>query len=160
MNSHIGSLLPVVVIVITWFLGALNQAKKKSAGRPAPDAGDEAERTRRVQEDVQRKIAERRRAAAPPPLTTARGASGPPAQPVDEEDEEEAVLQRQQRLAEQMRVLEEVRASAQVRAAAAASVVEQAGASSRDWLRELRDPQNARRGIVLREVLGPPVGLR
>jgi hypothetical protein len=32
--------------------------------------------------------------------------------------------------------------------------------AARAWMADLREPQSARRAIVLREILGTPVGLR
>jgi len=79
-----------------------------------------------------------------------------------------AELERQQRLAEELRVLEESRALAARRVTLAAEVKE-ADAQSETGMRhaargrlldDLRDPASVRRAIVLREVLGTPVGLR
>ena len=96
---------------------------------------------------------------APPPL--------PPPVPVMAE-RRAAELERQQELADQMKALEESRALAQRRAAHLAQA-RAADAQSETGLRhearakilhDLHDPQSLRRAFVLREVLGPPVGLR
>lgn len=80
-----------------------------------------------------------------------------------------AELQRQQRLADEIKALEESRMAAQRRAAAIAveesAAVATAGAAKRSAAREhlledLSDTTSLRRAIVLREVLGAPVGLR
>jgi hypothetical protein len=77
-----------------------------------------------------------------------------------------AVLERQERLATQLRELESARRSAENRAAQVATEsVAHAGAAAaqqtrESWLGELRGAKNLRRAIVLREVLGTPVGLR
>ena len=78
-----------------------------------------------------------------------------------------AELERQQKLAEQIRTLDEARVATGRRAAQAVTQRENALASSSAasaphalWLGNLRDPQTLRRAFVLREVLGPPVGLR
>ncbi|MBI5771601.1 MAG: hypothetical protein HZA93_27755 [Verrucomicrobia bacterium] len=77
-----------------------------------------------------------------------------------------AVLARQEQLADQLRELEAARAAAQKRAAliaaeqAAASPVEAARRARAGWVGELRDAKNLKRAVVLREVLGTPVGLR
>lgn len=77
-------------------------------------------------------------------------------------------LQRQEDIAERMRSVEESRVLVQRRAAHRAAD-KSAEAQSEPGLRtaardnllgELRDPEHLRRAFVLREVLGPPVGLR
>lgn len=87
-----------------------------------------------------------------PPVLVARGES------------QEAVLARQERLAQQMRDLEEKKILAQRRAAELANVKretddarERAASSVR---RDLREPRALRHAMILREVLGTPVGLR
>jgi len=79
-----------------------------------------------------------------------------------------AEMERQERLAEELRGLEEQRVLVQRRAAhVAAEKTAETNSSAgvrtaaRDrTLGDLRDPQALRRAFVLREVLGPPVGLR
>ena len=77
-----------------------------------------------------------------------------------------AVLARQMHLEEQMRELESARVAAGRRAThlaaeqAAVAQAEVAAKARQAWLGDLRDPTNVRRAIVLREVLGTPVGLR
>lgn len=80
-------------------------------------------------------------------------------------DHAEAV--RQAQLAEEIEALEQQRAAAARRAAhiaAAAQAQAQVGAAARAAreraLGDLRDPDALRRAVVLREVLGTPVGLR
>lgn len=79
-----------------------------------------------------------------------------------------AELTRQEQLAEQLRVLEESRVLAQ-RRAAEVTAANYAAASSEggqrtvlrgEILADLRQPASLRRAIILREVLGTPVGLR
>jgi hypothetical protein len=78
-----------------------------------------------------------------------------------------AVLERQERLAEQMRDLEQARLREQRRAAElgetmGSSQLARAGANTArgTLLDDLRGADNLRRAVVLREVLGAPVGLR
>ncbi len=76
-----------------------------------------------------------------------------------------AVLVRQEQLAGQMRELERTRGVQQRRAeeistAAAVAALPAAPASRSGLLADLRQAQNLRRAILLREVLGPPVALR
>ncbi len=177
----------VVVAGILWLLQALK--KKTAQPRGADPGADEAERTRRVQAQVQRKIAERRAGRAPAPAAPARY-DGPLPSPVAaprpvyggvrrerefepptivleesppaEPAAETAALARQQQLAEQLRALNEASRAAQTRqsAAIAASVAPAAETPAEGWLAELRQPQGVRRAILLREILGPPVCFR
>lgn len=79
-----------------------------------------------------------------------------------------AELERQERLAEEIRSLEETRVLTQRRAKAVAAAKadhlrSETGlrtAARGKLLDDLRDPESLRRAFVLREVLGPPVGLR
>lgn len=104
---------------------------------------------KRALEEIERKL----QPAAPPPVMVHAN---------------RAELERQERLAEEMRQLEQARAQAARRAAHLAADQAQAartGAALRtamqgDLLRDLRDPHSLRRAFVLREVLGPPVGMR
>jgi hypothetical protein len=95
-----------------------------------------------------------------------------PSSPVAETREpvraDAALLERQERLAEQLRQLQEARALKARRAAEAAAALTKDEVSergdlvrSRDrLLRDLRDPRSLRRAFVVREVLSAPVGLR
>ena len=112
---------------------------------------------RRVLEELERQARPEPAPAAPLP---------PPVTPVV--DRRGAELERQEQLAERMRVLEETRVLVKRRAAQSAAGVA-AEANSEPGLRraargraldDLHDPESLRRAIVLREVLGTPVGLR
>lgn len=176
---------------------------------PSTMEADEAERTRRVQEEIRRKIAERRGQALPPPVPAAaespqrlpiparREVAPPPVfkDPVAEMLKElqrrlapEAVpapavpsrpepepidrdmLERQRSLEQRLRELESEKRTTQAKAAqlanplsaesAAGRAASVAGQTGAPWLAELRNPAAARRAIVLKEVLGTPVGLR
>ncbi|MBI2513346.1 MAG: hypothetical protein HYV96_15315 [Opitutae bacterium] len=148
-----------------------------------------AERTRRIREDIQRKIAERRRAAtgyelpsAPPPVPEAEPAAYAPPPIVREvvlervpeparlgasrvEVQRQAeILEQQATLAEKMRELELMKSAAVRRTefeqSTADTQVEDKVAARGALLGELRSPDALRRAFVLREVLGPPVALR
>lgn len=92
----------------------------------------------------------------------------PPAPPRLPEMVNRREVERQEMLAEQLRAAEDAKLDAARRAAHRAA--EQRAALETDaalravarkqLLNELRDPQSLRRAFVLREVLGPPVGLR
>jgi hypothetical protein len=110
---------------------------------------------RRVFEEIQREM--QPQPAPPPPLPI----------PVAVE-RRNAELERQEQLTEKMRVLEESRMLVERRAtqvAAASYAHAQSESSLRSVARgklldDLRDAESLRRAFVLREVLGPPVGLR
>ncbi len=162
---------------------------------------EQAEHTRRIQEEIRRKIAERQGGGAaphapmPPPLSPPLSPPPmPPAAPVfrreepergwlDREVEErraaaeresEAVLERQRGLAAQLAALQSrkdettraassVWAASPVMAPSVASLGQGASARVRDdvgLLSELRNTRSLRRAIILREVLGTPVGLK
>jgi len=169
------TLLVVVWVVIAILRNVQRLSRRVDPSTPTPRAPDGydpevAERTRRIQEEIRRKIAERRGTTV---ATQAEPMTEPPA--VFEEPPVEpaftattaAVLERQQKLADQMRALELARATEQRRAAAVSAVnrVETnraaAAVAIRDGLlADLRDPQSLRQAFLLREVLGTPVGLR
>jgi hypothetical protein len=183
---NLGTLVPLVLALGAWLIATWKKLQaKQSIG--TPPTTDEAERTRRVQEEVRRKIAERRgrpaveeaarpaedrptqeegwrgflerggpvpnldpfggpkrRAAAPAPARIPAGGQDDP-----------AVLERQRWLAAQARDLKPAPA---LPAFGTALDVQPVVLSP--WLLELREPAGVRRAIVLREILGPPVGLR
>jgi hypothetical protein len=148
---------------------------------PNADALEEAERTRRIQEEIRRKILERRGGTPPPVAVPAPAAEyreepewleeGPrprPA-PVAPPPLEDAVLARQRALQEQLQALEERRAAARAKstgfppAPSANRPARLPGMPSTDLpelVASLRNPAAVRRAILLREVLGPPVSLR
>jgi hypothetical protein len=202
-------LFQVVIAVAAAIAAFINNRRKEREGKDAdydgdgvPDnragqyrtkdaAADEAERTRRIQEEIRRKIAERRGdSRSVPPLVAPRPVarpipeviqrrfetmSMPPPIPAQREDSAwtetgDEVLERQRDLAEQVRALEARRAEAR-RSAAEVTAYSPTGISDnrvtsgakpggRELLADLRRPGGARRAWILREVLGPPPGLR
>lgn len=202
--EHLQILLGIAAAIAYYLNRRRAAAANAEAERPAQAGGqvsdEQAERTRRVQEEIRRKIAERRgtaREAADrqptrervPPLV--RPTQVPPLDPfggpmrrivrkIEEaaaaleqrvEDPEAAAaktaeLARQAKLAEQLRELEAARA-AHERRAAEITLAKKKRAETRpvpavfgDVRAVLRDPREIRRAVILREVLGPPVGLR
>lgn len=170
---------------------------------PPPEAQFEdpelAERTRRIREDIQRRIAERQRGGggeqtpaapqmetapasqwageddappplrrevvredAPPPFSTPAPATAGAAR--FEVQRQAEILEQQAAMAERLRDLEAMKAAAQRRAAFEALSVSQTTVQRERTrgalLEDLRDPEALRRAFILREVLGPPVGLR
>lgn len=158
-----------------------------STSAPQTQVNDDAERVRRIQEEIRRKILERaggnqanrsqprsepvrQPVAVSPPMPT------PKAQPVVEDayagaeeaplsEIDQSVLERQQLLAAKLRELEEARRQASGKAEAFAEKTTEAleaddEARRGSLLADLRNPVSVRRAVVLREVLGTPVGLR
>jgi hypothetical protein len=183
---NLGALLPVLLLFLGWVAATWKRIAKQNASprAPARAADDEAERTRKVQEEVRRKIAERRGERAPPappaapaerPLASPWVAPRPVAQrglgrapetfapPRGEAQapapDYSAEQERQVRLAREIAAMDSGLpppiATHQAYAPPSA-----APAPATGWLADaLRDPANARRAMVLREVLGPPGGL-
>jgi hypothetical protein len=213
--------LQIVVALAAAFAYWLKQTKDKAEAEKdrnvppplvTPAADEQTERTRRIQEEIRRKIADRREGAAvpssPPMMTSERPAVSstraprPIAEPMGgtlrkrleakmaaamarieeaakaaaEREEERRQPARQQeieaeaareteRLAAQRRAAVETLAEREERIAFAPpeSLAQERQATAtiaRSVRDELRDPDSVRRAWILREVLGPPLGLR
>ncbi|MDP1578710.1 MAG: hypothetical protein Q8M02_00425 [Candidatus Didemnitutus sp.] len=186
------------LLIIAGVLAQLIQAiKGKKEGENAPEAppplaefedAEMSERTRKIREDIQRKIEQRHRdSSALPPMAPERTASAPveptpfapeyqrtfEPEPVSlralAEERMEArraaeILEQQVALADRLRHVELVKASAVRRATfeegtiAASSIARKQNRAA--LLGDLRDPAALRRAFVLREVLGPPLSIR
>ena len=183
-------LIFVIIMVVSSLLKKLKPAAEESSApqsRPQPyDDSEDAERTRRLQEEIRRKIAERRGQVSPPPMPSQAPEPLFPmpswAEPAEERSpykvEEpvarvetvpatDPILEQQRELAEQLAAIKTAqhvavnRASWQVSKPAeteAEAVI--ARADDVYGLRELRNARSLRKAIILREVLGPPVALR
>lgn len=174
----------VVGGAIAWWL---NQRKQAQAGDEAPPPEQEAgfddpelaERTRRIREEIQRKIEQRARGYAneQPTLPHTEPVEPPPVirevvvarQPVRAASRIEAqrqaeILEEQAAMMEKLREAETMKAAVQKRVefeAATTDHSEEARAAIRTTvLDDLRAPAALRRAFILREVLGPPVALR
>jgi len=155
------------------------EAEQELAREPTDD--EMAERTRRIQEEIRRKIEERQgRIPQPPPLFEEENVEGPASLPpplpqlrpvlVSTEEtpgaaELERVMEQQRRYAEQLRQLENSSRNAptEVTMAPAASFAAATPAPVRrglDLLPALHDRAALRRAILLREILGPAKGLQ
>lgn len=185
-----------IVAAIAYYL--TRKARQDDAEREEMDP-EQAERTRRVQEEIRRKIAERRGAMSEtvarevereriPPLMRPREVEpvdpfGGPMRKILREFEratqpepsdaeraaqaraQAAEMERQARLAEELRALEAARI---VEARHAREVLDRKMAprtavpvfATANLRGTLRDPRELRRAVVLREILGTPVGLR
>ena len=145
-----------------------------------------AERTRRIREDIRRKIAQRQAGGTPedepemepapepaafeePPPVVREVAVERPAPAMVASSRMDAqrqaeVLEQQAALMDKLRQLEETKAAALRRAAFEASTVSPAAAARTQArgavIEDLRNPAALRRAFVLREIIGPPVGLR
>ena len=172
---------------IAWWLGQKKQASAGGASpRPAEERGFQdpelAERTRRIREEIQRKIEQRAKGyateqprrpvaevAAPPPLMREVVATPAPVRPGRGMSHEEAqqqaeILEQQAALAEKLREAELMKAASLKRTefeAATSDHMASARTQTRStMLEDLRTPDALRRAFILREVLGPPVALR
>jgi hypothetical protein len=173
--KQLGSLMPILLLFLGWVVATWRKMAKKNAAAPPPAraALDEDERTRRVKEEVRRKIAERQATRAPAP-PAARQETPPETRrlpggvteifaPVDADAppavDYAAERMRQERLGKEIAAIEAGLpppiASHQAYAPPSAVPPPPLG-----WLAALRDPLDVRRAIILREILGPPVGLR
>jgi hypothetical protein len=184
------------VIIIVGVLAQMLQAVlKKKAGDGGSAQGEQpqehefedpelAERTRRIREEIQRKIAQRQRGGAevaeePPPFIETDEAPPPVVRevvvaasaPVHARSSARFDAQRQAEILEQQAALEEKLREAMhmKKAAAKRTEFEEATAdhtaarrtaTRATVLGDLRSPDALRRAFILREVLGPPVGLR
>ncbi len=180
---------PILIFLIIAGVSSLFKKLKPDLGeeKPAPPADartlksdfDEIERTRRIQEEIRRKIAERRGQLAPQPVPQQEPEPHwletveerlpykiePP--PLVETVTVDPVLERQRELAEQLAALKTARHVEVNRASWAVSrppetEAEAVAARADDvhGLRELRNARSLRKAMILREVLGPPAALR
>ena len=172
-------LIVIVGGAIAYWLNQRRKAKeeqeiKEVLATPLPKTqeNDDVERTRRIQEEIRRKILERaggmqRAQPTPPPKPVAQ----PKADVYSESAAEalvmadQAMLERQQQLAAKLRDLQQQRREhdhpAEAFAAKTALAMSASGTSVLGSpLADLRNPALVRRAIILREVLGTPVGLR
>ncbi len=187
--NHIPLLVAIAGSVAYW----LNQRRQAQAGDdPAPprettfEDPELAERTRRIREEIQRKIEERGRGYATEKATLPRSPSPAELPPLVREvvvksqpapavlrrvaSQVEAqrmaeILEQQAALAERLRQAQEMKAAAASRAEFETQISSDketiAAAVSRGALGDdLRNPDALRRAFILREILGPPVALR
>jgi type IV secretory pathway VirB10-like protein len=178
-------MLFVIAVAVVAILQKFKRARPGAAGAgPAAEDNEQAERTRRIQEEIRRRIMERRGLAPGPPPASATSEEPPPfpaAPPMIEEVRPFVVpppleqvmaapaaadntreLERQQQMLGQLRDLEAARQDQAyvipASTAGAVAAASDAGRSNR-LLAELRQPAGLRRAVLLREILGPPVGL-
>ncbi len=167
---------------VAWWL---NQRKQRDdAAKPAPskesrqDDPDFAERTRRIREEIQRKIEERTRGESsststrqkqsrPSPTVVApqwSEAEPPPLARIgmtpDEAERSTEMLAKQAALAEQLRQAVEIKTAA-LRGLQNGNEISSASHLVRTAvIDDLKDVAALRRAFILREIIGPPVALR
>lgn len=183
-------LVLAVAGALAWWLTQRKQPAKDASPPTQEEESFEdpelAERTRRIREEIQRKIEQRARGYAheqpkpvrpdpaelppilrdifqepepelPPP------AVAPPASRLEVQRQAE-ILEQQAAMAEQLRQAKLTKAAAQKREVFEAATADHSAArrteSRSSVLGELRTPEALRRAFILREVLGPPVALR
>jgi hypothetical protein len=178
-------LLFVIAGAFAWWLNQRKQVRSgdeasSNEGRSFEDP-DLAERTRRIREEIQRKIEQRARGHVPdeqPPVLTET-----PQPPVVREvvitrqpeplrhtmtrleaQRQAEILEQQAALAERLRQADEMKAAALRRIQFESQLSGQIGSAQEKTSNplgdDLRDARALRRAFVLREILGPPVALR
>lgn len=180
--------LIAVAGAIAWWLNQRRQSQTEGeeAAPPPETTFDDpvlAERTRKIREEIQRKIAERARGypteqptlphdepAEEPPLvrevvvTQAQAGQRRSSTAHLEAQRQAEILEAQATLAERLREAEQLKIATQKRASYEAATADHSSAarslSRSTVLDDLRDPAALRRAFILREVLGPPVALR
>ena len=181
-------LVLAVAGALAWWL---TQRKQAAAEEAAPPPHEEksfedpelAERTRRIREEIQRKIEQRARGYAheqprplppePPELPPiireiflplAPAPAAPPVSARLEAQRNAEILEQQAALAEQLRQAKLMKAAAQKRVEFEAATADHRAAARTEArttiMDDLRTPKALRRAFILREVLGPQVGLR
>ena len=172
---------------VAWWLNQHRQQQKAAGPKPLNEATIDsglAERTRRIREEIQRKIEQRTgtHSPMPKPLVRNEPVATPPVIPkaVQRPEPRSPVLGRTataqleaQKTAEilehQAALAEQLRNAAQLKAAALRrlqfenqlSSGDEAAVAARGAIGEdLKNPEALRRAFILREIIGPPVALR
>lgn len=147
----------VAIAGATWLFRVIKSsgdASRRAQAKPAEPAPaatlaelarEEEERTRRVREEIRRKIAERRAGSGVPPRVFEE--KWRPIPPAAEPEAPPAPA-------------EMPAAAAAFQASAIPAVAAPGPSAGVLWLEELRTRDSARRAILVREILGPPVALR
>jgi len=184
VSDHL-QLIIAVAGAVAWWLNQRRQAPE-GAAEPTPEKHFEdpqlADRTRRIREEIQRKIEQRSRgytvpaalplpdsAELPPILREVE--PRPPAAPTLsrsakshlEAQRTAEMLEQQAALGEQLRLAQELKAAVRRTQfeTEISSKEEMAAVAVRSALGDdLTNPVSLRRAFILREVLGPPVALR
>jgi len=171
--------LQILILIAVAVAAVLKKLKPAGSAAPGParaaEDPEQAERTRRIQEEIRRRILERRGAASPPPLSV-EPVPGPPtlmeAPPMIEEvrpvvlpppdtgtGEPPAATPAAAGTAGLEAALSQLQQLEMARSARTAEATVTAFAVTEQSL-GLPDRSSLRRAVVWREILGPPVGLR
>lgn len=171
---------------IAWWLGQRRQAAARTGQNPAeemrPDEPDVSERTRRIREEIQRKIERRTGGNTPSPTSKSSDQRLPPVivrRRVEKEDPPrpksriatEEAEKRDEVLLKQIALAEELRRAVEIKAASlrrvqslspisAGGQIGGLGISRTALLADLKDVEGLRRAFIVREIIGPPVALR
>jgi len=171
---------------VAWWLNQRKAGKPEAGAAPAPDKSfadpELAERTRRIREEIQRKIEQRTGGYLPPAAAPRPEPAAPPVMrevvvmaPEKASRTQAAAAQREEArtadiLAQQAALMARLsQAQALTSAAQRRSQYETEAAGKEELAKgevrsalgdDLRDPAALRRAFILREILGPPVALR
>lgn len=187
IKDHIQLVIAAAAAFAYW-LNARKQSQAEEEDAPPrtdfrdenAEAAAEAERARRIREEIRRKIAERaggapkpveepplyRREPEPPPLYRREPQPVRETRPAVPESPaiDTGMLEKQRRLQEQLAELNRVRPRPEPilreGKTSGRQLAPATTSASRSLQTDLRQRGSLRRAIVLREVLGPPVGLR
>jgi|UniRef100_UPI004049B680 hypothetical protein len=169
--DHLQIVIAAAAAVAYW----LNQRREAQAEedpppgsnfeREEPGAAEEAERARRIREEIRRKIAERvggglpssPQPVSPPPLFSPRQEVVVESRPTSG-SADTAILERQRKLADQLEALK--RQTPLQATNVSLDRPMPVGVARSSLMADLRGRSNLRRAMVVREVLGPPLGLR
>ena len=176
--NHLQFVLAVAGALAYW----LNERRKAGQEEAPPphvsktfDDPELAERTRKIREEIQRKIEQRARGHVQPQATApATYAEVPP--PVIREvvhvrsssrldaQRQAEILEEQAAMMERLREAEAMKSGAQKRLAFEASMADSSAQlrvkNRSNVVEDLRSPDVLRRAFILREIIGPPVSLR
>jgi hypothetical protein len=180
-------LVLAVAGALAWWLSQRKQAQAGEDETPPPhqeqtfDDPELAARTRKIREEIQRKIAERARGyrteqptlpldheAEPPLVREVVVRQSPPASQRGtsraESQRQAEILEQQATLAERLHEAQLMKASALKRMEFEAATADHSAAARTQTrttvMDDLKNPAALRRAFILREVLGPPVALR
>lgn len=173
----IGGVIVQLIQAITKKKGGVETPANEQPKEAQFDDPELAERTRRIREEIQRKIEQRTRGqaemrapdaepAAPPPIIREVAVGRAPAHASSrlEAQRQAEILEEQATLMERLREAEFMKAAGKKRtefeAATSDHATEAQAAARSSVLGDLRSPEALRRAFILREVLGPPVALK
>ncbi len=187
VSDHL-QLIIAVAGVVAWWLNQRKGVQAEGDSEPPPEEKsfedpELAERTRRIREEIQRKIEQRARGYAneqPKPMQPhpaelppiireifmgpERATTGPQAASRQEAQRNAEILEQQATMAEQLRQAKLMKLAAEKRkefeSATADHRAEKRTETRSSVLVDLQTPESLRRAFILREIIGPPIALR